>query len=68
MGEGGGGMHLSSWSISLHVSLTLRVTEDTTFTTSTLSDEATSTVDTSRVELNELKILVKSKQQSISNE
>jgi hypothetical protein len=48
---GGGG-------ISLHESLTLRVEEVTTLTTRTLSDQATSSVDTGRVELNELKILV----------
>jgi hypothetical protein len=48
---GGGG-------ISLHESLTLGVEEVTTLTTRTLSDQATSSVDTGRVELNELKILV----------
>jgi hypothetical protein len=49
---------LSGRGISLHESLTLRVEEVTTLTTRTLSDQATSSVDTGRVELNELKILV----------
>ncbi|KAI6755199.1 hypothetical protein HG531_004305 [Fusarium graminearum] len=44
--------------ISLHESLTLGVEEVTTLTTRTLSDQAASSVDTSRVELDELKILV----------
>jgi hypothetical protein len=49
---------LSSRSISLHESLTLGVEEVTTLTTRTLSDQATSSVDTGRVELDELEILV----------
>ena len=44
-------------SISLHEPLTLRVPEDTAFTTAALSHEATGTVDTSRMELNELWVL-----------
>lgn len=48
---GGGG-------ITFHESLTLGVEEVTTLTTSTLSDQAAGTVDTSRVELDELEILV----------
>jgi len=49
---------LSGRGISLHESLTLRVEEVTTLTTRTLSDQATSSVDTGRVELDELEILV----------
>lgn len=44
--------------ITLHETLTLGVEQVTTLTTSTLSDQASSTVDTGRMELNELKILV----------
>ncbi len=50
---------LSGWSITLHESLALRVEEIPTLTTSTLSDQASGTVDTSWVELNELQILVR---------
>jgi len=42
--------------VSFHVSLTLGVDKDTTFTSATFGDQATSSVDTSRVELDELKI------------
>jgi hypothetical protein len=49
---------LSGRGISLHESLTLGVEEVTTLTTRTLSDQATSSVDTGRVELDELEILV----------
>ena len=48
---------LSVRSISLHEPLTLRVSEDTAFTTASLSHEATSTIDTSRVELNKFRVL-----------
>lgn len=44
--------------ISLHETLTLGVEEVATLTTSTLSDQATGTVDTGRMELDELEILV----------
>jgi hypothetical protein len=49
---------LSGRGISLHESLTLGVEEVTTLTTRTLGDQATSSVDTGRVELDELEILV----------
>lgn len=48
---------LSGRSISLHESLTIAVSQDTTFTSAALSHEATSTVDTGRMELDELRIL-----------
>mmetsp|Transcript_27195 Transcript_27195/g.33827 ORF Transcript_27195/g.33827 Transcript_27195/m.33827 type:complete len:379 (-) Transcript_27195:7-1143(-) len=51
------GQIFSSGSIALHEALTLAVSEDTTFTTAALSHEAASTVNTSRVELNELGVL-----------
>mmetsp|Transcript_11997 Transcript_11997/g.21516 ORF Transcript_11997/g.21516 Transcript_11997/m.21516 type:complete len:570 (-) Transcript_11997:118-1827(-) len=51
------GKILGSGGITLHETLTLAVTKDTTLTTRALSNQATSTVDTGRVELNELKIL-----------
>lgn len=44
--------------ITLHETLTLGVEEVTTLTTGALSDQAAGTVDTSRVELNKLEILV----------
>ena len=44
--------------VTLHESLTLGVEEVTTLTTRTLGDQTSSAVDTSRVELNELQILV----------
>lgn len=50
---------LCSWCVSLHKSLALGVKEVTTLTTSTLSDQAAGTVDTSWVELDELQILVR---------
>jgi hypothetical protein len=53
------GKILGSRSVTLHESLTLGVEEVTTLTTRTLSDQTSSTVDTSRVELNELQILVR---------
>lgn len=53
------GKILGGRSVTLHESLTLRVEEITTLTTRTLSNQTTSTVDTSRVELNELQILVR---------
>lgn len=49
---------LGGRSITLHETLTLRVEEVTTLTTGTLSDQAASAVDTGRVELDELEILV----------
>lgn len=49
---------LGSGGISLHETLTLRVEEVTTLTTGTFGDQATSSVDTSGVELDELEILV----------
>ena len=49
---------LGSRCVTLHESLTLGVQEVTSFTTRTLGDQATGTVDTSWVELNELEILV----------
>lgn len=42
--------------VSLHVSLTLGVDEDSTFASATFGDEASSAVDTSWVELDELEI------------
>ena len=45
--------------VTLHESLTLGVEEVTTLTTRTLGDQTSSAVDTSRVELNELQILVR---------
>ena len=51
------GQILGVGSVSLHESLTLTVSEDTAFTTAALSHEATSTVDASWVELNELRVL-----------
>ena len=50
---------LGGWCVTLHKSLTLRVEEVSTLTTGTLSDQATSSVNTSWVELNELQILVR---------
>ena len=44
------------WGVSLHVSLTLGVDEDSTFTSATFGDQASSAVDTSWVELDELEI------------
>jgi len=44
--------------VTLHESLTLGVEEVTTLTTRTLGDQTSSAVDTGRVELNELQILV----------
>lgn len=49
---------LGGRSITLHETLTLGVEEVTTLTTSTLGDQAAGAVDTSRVELDELEILV----------
>jgi len=45
--------------IALHVALTRRVAENTALTAGTLSDEATGTIDTSRMELDELEILAR---------
>jgi len=53
------GKILGGRSVTLHESLTLGVEEVTTLTTRTLGDQASSAVDTSRVELNELQILVR---------
>lgn len=50
---------LSGRGVTLHESLTLGVEEVTTLTTRALSDQTSSAVDTSRVELNELQILVR---------
>lgn len=44
--------------VTLHESLTLGVEEVTTLTTRTFGDQAASAIDTSRVELNKLEILV----------
>jgi hypothetical protein len=51
------GQLFGSGGIALHETLTLSVQKETTLTTGTLSDQATSSVDTSGVELNELQIL-----------
>lgn len=51
------GKILGGRGVSLHESLTLRVEEVSTFTTRTFGDQASSTVNTSRVELNKLEIL-----------
>ena len=48
---------LSCGSVPLHEALTLTVPEDTTFTAAALGHEATSAIDTSRMELNELRVL-----------
>ena len=53
------GKILGGRSVTLHESLTLGVEEVTTLTTRTLGDQTSSAVDTSRVELNELQILVR---------
>lgn len=53
-----GGQILGSRGISLHETLALGVEEVATLATSTLGDQAASAVDTSRVELHELEILV----------
>jgi hypothetical protein len=50
---------LGSRCVSLHKSLSLRVEEVSTFSTGTLGDQAASSVDTSRVELDEFEILVR---------
>jgi len=47
----------SSGCVSLHETFTVLVPEDTTFTSATLGHEATGTIDTSRMELNELGVL-----------
>jgi len=52
-----GGKILSGRSVSFHESLTEGVSEDTTFTSATFGHEATSTVDTSGMELDEFEIL-----------
>jgi len=52
------GKILGGRGISLHETLTLRVEEISTLTTSTLSDQAASSVNTRGVELDELEILV----------
>lgn len=52
------GKILGSWRVTLHETLTLAVQQVATLTTSTLGDQATSTVDSGRVELDELEILV----------
>lgn len=52
------GQILGGRGVTLHESLTLRVEKVTTLTTRALGNQATSSVDTSRVELNELQILV----------
>jgi hypothetical protein len=52
------GKILGGGSVTLHESLTLGVEKVTTLTTRTLGDQTSSAVDTSRVELNELHILV----------
>ena len=49
---------LGSRRVTLHEPFTLRVEEVTTLSAGSLSDQAASTVDTSRVELDELQILV----------
>jgi hypothetical protein len=54
-----GSQVLGGRSITFHETLTLGVQEVTTFTTGALGDQTTGTVDTSRVELNELQILVR---------
>jgi len=48
---------LGSGSITLHETLTLGVQKVTTLTAGTLGDQASSTIDTGRMELNELQIL-----------
>lgn len=48
---------LSVRSVSLHEAFTLTVSQDATFTTATLGYEATSTIDASGMELNELRVL-----------
>lgn len=52
------GKILGGRGISLHETLTLGVEEVATLTTSTLSDQAAGTIDTGRVELDKLEILV----------
>jgi len=52
-----GGEILSSRGVSLHETFSVLVSEDTTLTTATFSYEATSTINTGRVELNELGVL-----------
>lgn len=48
---------LGSWCIPLHESLTLRVSQNTTFTSAALCHEAASAIDTCWMELDELGIL-----------
>lgn len=52
------GKILGGRSVTLHEAFTLRVEKVTTLTTSTLGDQAASAVDTGRVELDKLEILV----------
>lgn len=52
------GQILGSRGVTLHEALTLAVQQVSTLTTSTLSDQAAGAVDTGRVELDELEILV----------
>jgi exopolysaccharide biosynthesis protein len=52
-----GGEIFSSWSISLHESLTIAVSKDTTLTSASFGDEATSSINTSWVELDEFWVL-----------
>ena len=51
------GQVLGTWRIAFHECFALRIAENATFTTCTFSDQATRTVDTSRMELHELHIL-----------
>ena len=53
------GKILGRWSVALHETFTLGVSQDTTFSTASLSHQAASTVDSSRVELHELIVLVR---------
>jgi hypothetical protein len=51
------GKVLSSGGISFHESLTLGISEDTTLSSATFCNQATSSIDTSRMELHKLHIL-----------
>mmetsp|Transcript_32133 Transcript_32133/g.36466 ORF Transcript_32133/g.36466 Transcript_32133/m.36466 type:complete len:356 (-) Transcript_32133:748-1815(-) len=51
-----GGQILGGRSVSFHKSFTLRVSQDTSFTTASLSHQTTGTIDTSGMELNEFNI------------
>jgi len=53
-----GGKIFCSWSVSFHESLTIDISKNTAFPSTSFGNEATSTIDTSWMELNEFRILM----------